>query len=84
MTLKTIEKINELVRERKGLEEFLCLGEHSLWVQIKYTVKDIDLCHYFDNTIDLSKSGKQSLIQFIKTRIEEIDNELTELGVEEG
>ena len=83
MTLKTIEKINELVRERKGLEEFLCLGERSLWVQIKYTVKDIDLCRYFDNTIDLSKSGKQSLIQFIKTRIEEIDNELKELGVEE-
>lgn len=83
MTLKTIEKVNELVRERKGLEEFLCLEEKSEWVQIKYTTKDEYLCHYLDHSINLSESGIKSLVQFSKTRIEEINKELKELGVEE-
>ena len=83
MTLKTIEKVNKLVTERKGLEELLRLKEKSEWVQIKYTTKDTYLCHYFDNTIDLSENGVKSLIQFVGTRIEEIDKELKELGVEE-
>ena len=83
MTLKTIKKVNELVTERKGLEELLRLEEKSEWVQIKYTTKDIYLCHYFDHTIDLSESGIKGLLQFTKTRIEEINKELKELGVEE-
>lgn len=81
MTLKTIEKINELVKERKGLEEFLCLEESSKLVQIKYTKRYF--CYYSDHSIELSQSGKKSLVQFIKARIEEIDKELKELGVEE-
>ena len=85
MTLKTIEKVNELIRERRGLEEFLRLDEkgNAKWVNIKYTSVDVWCGYHSDHTIELSQSGVDCLLKFVKNRIEEIDNELKELGVEE-